>query len=173
MPRRIVDRYHLGMVRERVPPADADMPSVDRVDDGWRHDNIGRLLSSSLRHFEARVIELLADAGHDEITQSQIHATRHLDVGGTRLTEMALRAAMTKQSMSELVEQLERKGLVTRRPDPIDGRARLVCFTSAGLAWLSDFRVAVKKAEREMARAINADALQAMKDALRRYLTTG
>jgi DNA-binding MarR family transcriptional regulator len=55
---------------------------------------------------------------NDEVTLSQIHATRHLDVAGTRLTDMALRAAMTKQSMSELVCQLERRGMVTRRPDP-------------------------------------------------------
>ena len=144
-------------------------PQKTAIDERWRHDNIGRLLSNALRHFEARVIELLADAGHDEVTQSHIHATRHLDVAGTRLTEMAQRAAMTKQSMSELVDQLERKGLVTRRPDPADGRARLVCFTPAGLAWLDDFRVAVRKAEREMARTIGADALQAMKEALRRH----
>ena len=144
-------------------------PSQANIDESWRHDNIGRLLSNALRHFEARVIELLAEAGHDEVTQSHIHATRHLDVAGTRLTEMAQRAAMTKQSMSELVDQLERKGLVTRRPDPADGRARLVHFTPAGLAWLDDFRVAVRKAEREMARTIGADALRAMKDALRRH----
>lgn len=144
-------------------------PRRANINERWRHDNIGRLLSNALRHFEARVIELLAEAGHDEVTQSHIHATRHLDVAGTRLTEMAQRAAMTKQSMSELVDQLERKGLVTRRPDPADGRARLVHFTPAGLAWLDDFRVAVRKAEGEMSRAIGADALRAMKDALRRH----
>lgn len=139
------------------------------IDDSWRHGNIGRLLSNALRHFEERLIELLAESGHHEITQSHINATRHLDVNGTRLTEMAQRAAMTKQSMSELVEQLEEKGLVTRRPDPLDGRARLVCFTPAGLAWLDDFRAAVKQAERELARAIGADVLRAVKEALRNY----
>lgn len=139
------------------------------IDESWRQGNIGRLLSNALRHFEERVIELLVESGHDEVTQSHINATRHLDVGGTRLTEMAHRAAMTKQSMSELVDQLEEKGLVTRRPDPLDGRARLVCFTPAGLAWLDDFRAAVKQAEREMARAIGADALHAVKEALRHY----
>ena len=140
-----------------------------RRDEKWRRDNIGRLLSNALRHFEARVIELLVQAGHEEVTQSHINATRHLDVGGTRLTEMAQRAAMTKQSMSELVDQLQEKGLVERCPDPLDGRARLVRFTPAGLAWLDDFRVALKKAEEEMTRSIGAGALRAMKDTLRQY----
>jgi DNA-binding MarR family transcriptional regulator len=138
-------------------------------DDSWRQSNIGRLLSNALRHFESRVIELLKAAGHDEVTLSHINATRHLDVGGTRLTDMASRAAMTKQSMSELVEQLEALGLVARRPDPADGRARLVYFTPAGLDWLEDFRRAVLKAEAEAAETIGPEALQATKQALSHY----
>ena len=139
-------------------------------DDSWRQSNIGRLLSNALHHFESRVIELLKTAGHDEVTLTHINATRHLDIEGTRLTEMASRAAMTKQSMSELVEQLEALGLVARRPDPADGRARLVYFTPAGLDWLGDFRRAVLKAEAEAARTVGPDALQAAKQALSRYV---
>ena len=57
----------------------------------------------------------------------------NIDRGGTRLTELAARADMTHQSMSELVANLERRGWVERRPDPTDGRARLVCLTPEGL----------------------------------------
>ena len=39
---------------------------------------------------------------------------------------------MTHQSMGELVARLERGGWVERRPDPTDGRARLVCLTASG-----------------------------------------
>jgi DNA-binding MarR family transcriptional regulator len=56
----------------------------------------------------------------------------NIDPGGTRLTELAERADMTHQSMSELVAGLERRGWVERRPDPNDGRARLVCLTPEG-----------------------------------------
>lgn len=137
--------------------------------EAWRRHNIGRLLSNALHHFEERVIELLQAAGHDEVKQSHINATRNLDVAGTRLTEMAQRAAMTKQSMSELVLQIEGRGLVVRTPDPSDGRARIVRFTPAGLKWLRDFRDAVRIAEAEMAAQIGTEALAAMKDALIRY----
>ena len=144
------------------------LPGRTARDDRWRQSNIGRLLSNALRHFESRVIELLKAAGHDEVTLSHINATRHLDVEGTRLTDMANRAAMTKQSMSELVEQLEALGLVARRPDPADGRARLVYFTPAGLDWLEDFRRAVSKAEAEVAGTIGAESLRTTKEALSR-----
>jgi DNA-binding MarR family transcriptional regulator len=138
-------------------------------DDHWRHVNIGRLLSNALRQFEARVIELLAHAGHDEITAHHINATRHLDVDGTRLTEMARRAAVTKQSMSELVVQLEALGIVARKPDPLDGRARIVHFTPNGLVWLNDFRQAVERAENEMADRIGSASLREIKEALNAY----
>ena len=141
----------------------------DDIDDRWRHGNIGRLLSNALRHFEARVIELLAQAGHTESTAMHINATRHLDIEGTRLTDMAQRAAVTKQSMSELVAQLETLGIVARKLDPLDGRARIVYFTPQGLVWLKDFRDAVRQAEKEMARNIGADSLRSVKAALRWY----
>jgi DNA-binding MarR family transcriptional regulator len=53
-------------------------------------------------------------------------------VNGLRVTELADRAAMTKQSMHELVVHLERCGYVRREPDPADSRARLVRLTDRG-----------------------------------------
>lgn len=141
--------------------------------EGWRQANIGRLLNNALRRFESRVVELLKTAGHAEVTPAHINATRHLDVGGTRLTDMAQRAVMTKQSMSELVGQLEALGLVTRRADPADGRARLVHFTAEGLDWLDDFRRAVLKAEAEAATSMGEDTMRLIKEALSRYDAPG
>jgi len=158
------------MSRERSLQASPTSTRPHGRDDRWRQTNFGRLLSNALRRFEARVIDLLTAAGHTEVTLTHINATRHLDLEGTRLTDMASRAAMTKQSMSELVEQLEALGLVARRPDPADGRARLVYFTPKGLNWLDDFRRAVHRAEIEVATTIGAEALRNTKQALGRYM---
>ena len=49
---------------------------------------------------------------------------QNLDLYGTRLTEIAARAGMAKQSMLELVDKAERLSLVERRPDPDDQRAQ-------------------------------------------------
>jgi len=46
--------------------------------------------------------------------------------------DLAARAGMTKQSMGELVDDLEAKGFVGRRPDPRDRRARTVVLTDKG-----------------------------------------
>jgi DNA-binding MarR family transcriptional regulator len=113
-----------------------------------------------MRRFDARVLYLMAHnvevplalsnlAARDQIGAAHIHITRHLALGGSRLTELAARAGMTKQAMGDLVAQCEAWGLVMRAPDPHDARARQVRFTPTGLAWLQAFRDAVAQAETE------------------------
>jgi MarR family transcriptional regulator, organic hydroperoxide resistance regulator len=48
---------------------------------------------------------------------------------GLRMGELARRARLSKQAMTELVPRLERSGLVDRRTDPSDGRASLIFLT--------------------------------------------
>ncbi len=116
----------------------------------WRHANIGRLLNNAVRRFEARVLELMSERGHAETRIAQLSLIRNLDVEGTRLTELARRASMSKQAMGELVDQCTELGLVDRVADPSDGRARIVRFTRTGLTWLNALRDAIDIAEREM-----------------------
>ena len=70
--------------------------------------------------------------GFGEIQPAYHALFENIDPEGTRLTELAARADMTHQSMSELVATLERRGWVQRTPDPTDGRARLVRLTPEG-----------------------------------------
>jgi DNA-binding MarR family transcriptional regulator len=116
----------------------------------WRHANIGRLLNNAVRRFEARVLELMNERGHAETRIAQLSLMRNLDVEGTRLTELAKRASISKQAMGELVDQCTELGLVDRMADPADGRARIVKFTRAGLIWLDALRDAINVAESEM-----------------------
>ena len=60
------------------------------------------------------------------------------DTSGVRMSQLAERAQLTKQSLTELVVALEDNGLVTRRPDPTDGRAKLVVPTKKGLQAMRD-----------------------------------
>ena len=129
-------------------------------DDGWRQTHLGRLLGHASRRFDERVLQLMARnievplalsnlAARGQVGAAHIHITRHLALEGSRLTELAERAGMSKQAMGDLVGQCEAWGLVVREPDPRDARARQVRFTPAGLAWLQAFRDAVAQAEAE------------------------
>ena len=129
-------------------------------DDRWRQTHLGRLLGHALRRFDARVLQLMAHdvqvplalsnlAARNQVSAAHIHITRHLSLHGDRLTDLAQRAGIAKQSMADLVDQCAAWGLVTRQADPLDARARRVCFTEAGLAWLAAFQSAVAQAEAE------------------------
>lgn len=136
--------------------------------DNWRQTHLGRLLGHAMRRFDERVLELMAHdaevplalsnlAARAQVSAAHIHITRHLARGGSRLTELAERAGMSKQAMGSLVDQCEAWGLVTRGPDPLDARARRVLFTTDGLAWLEAFRRAVAQAEEEFRASVGAE----------------
>ena len=140
------------------------------LENAWRRNNIGRRMNEAVRLFETRIVDNLRSTGHDELTVAHINLTRNLDEGGTRLTELARRASMTKQSMSELVDQVEQKGLIEKRRDPTDGRAKLVCFTEAGLAWLDAFHHSLEVAEQEMREELGSAMVDLMVEVLAKYV---
>nr|WP_041756302.1 MarR family transcriptional regulator [Bradyrhizobium sp. ORS 278] len=145
------------------------VPPAARAGTAWRRGNVGRLLNNAVRRFESRVLELMVASGHPESRIAHVSLTRNLDIEGTRLTELARRASMSKQAMGELVDQCAELGLVTRVADPDDGRARLVRFTPAGLTWLQAFGEAVDIAEAEMRKELGKAAMDVIVDGLAAY----
>jgi DNA-binding MarR family transcriptional regulator len=143
-----------------------------RAPAAWRLRNAGRILSDAVTRFESRVMELMERAGYTETRLSHINLTRHLDLDGTRITELARRAGMTNAAMTELVDQCEAIGLVQRTADPADRRARVVQFTVKGKQWLAAFGTAVKKAERELVKSIGQEAFELLFGPLAQYAGT-
>ena len=60
-------------------------------------------------------------------------------------------------------------GLVTRQADPLDARARRVCFTPTGLAWLQAFQDAVAQAEAEFRAEVGHDVATVVAIGLEAY----
>ncbi|TQS22249.1 winged helix-turn-helix transcriptional regulator [Microbispora hainanensis] len=60
--------------------------------------------------------------------------------GPERLSVLAARQSVTQPSMTQLVQRLEREGLVCRAADDLDGRAVRVSVTDAGRALLAERR---------------------------------
>ena len=136
------------------------MMPVELVSTQWRHNHLGNALGLAVRRFDARVLALMAHnievplalsnlAARQQVSAAHIHITRHLPAEGARLTELASLAGMTKQAMGDLVTQCEAWGLIERLPDPLDARAKRVCFTHTGRVWLKAFEAAVAQAEAE------------------------
>jgi DNA-binding MarR family transcriptional regulator len=164
---RSMDQKAAPRARKRSSPKKASRPAMRNA---WRLNNIGRRMNEAVRIFEGRIIELLRREGHDELTVAHINLTRNLDERGTRLVDLARRAAMTKQSMSELVDQVERTGLIEKRPDPTDGRAKLVCFTRKGAVWLEAFHRSLNIAESEIRQTLGDAMVSLMIEQLAKYV---
>ncbi|GAA0503174.1 MarR family transcriptional regulator [Pigmentiphaga daeguensis] len=145
------------------------MKTLDSNAYHWRTHNPGRVLNSALRRFEQRVMDLMTEAGHAETRRWHVNLTRHLDLDGTRITDLARRSAMTNAAMNELIGQCEELGLVERVADPADKRARIVRFTPTGLAWLDDFGRAVAVAQEEMVREVGSRNLSVLLKDLAAY----
>ena len=95
-------------------------------------ENLAILLREPFRTMSEQLIERLAQRGHADVRYAHGNVFQYLDDGGTRVSVLAQRAGMTKQSMAQLVEHLEGHGYLERVADPGDGRAKLVRATARG-----------------------------------------
>jgi DNA-binding MarR family transcriptional regulator len=97
--------------------------------------SVGQLLFRAARLFNERA---MARVQRRMPAARLAHTTLlpHIDLDGTRQTEIARRAGVSKQAVGQLVDDLVAAGMLARAPDPADGRAQLVRFTDEGLAQL-------------------------------------
>jgi DNA-binding MarR family transcriptional regulator len=140
-----------------------------RAEEAWRRDNVGRAIFEATRKIEADILKVLAAEGFPEVRMVHLNLFRNLDSDGTRLSELAARANITKQSMQELIDRTEKMGLVERRTDPDDGRAKMVAFSDRGLRLLEALHRAVVYMEERMVERIGVAAVGQIERALRKY----
>lgn len=121
--------------------------------------NVGLLLFLPYRALETRVYEGLAAAGFDDVTRAQGRVFQRIAPEGSRLTDLAEQAGVTKQTAGFLVDQLESSGYVERVPDPADGRARLVRITERGARSVAASAEIVAEVESEWTAHLGADRM--------------
>ena len=92
------------------------------------------LLRTAYNAVAARIFAgVTAGNDFDDLRPAHGNAMEQLELeDALRLTEMAARAGITVQSMGELVDDLETKGYLERRPDPDDRRAKRIHLTERG-----------------------------------------
>jgi DNA-binding MarR family transcriptional regulator len=99
---------------------------------------IGQLLVRLLREFRDDLAEPRAGAGYGDVRETHFQIFGNVRMGGIRLTELAERAQLSLAAASELVNDLVDLGYLVRRPDPADGRAKLIDLTKRGRALMTD-----------------------------------
>jgi DNA-binding MarR family transcriptional regulator len=106
---------------------------TERPTDEDVSDCVGEVLDQAL-DLTARFLSDRAELG----ASAAFVMNRVCREGPIRLTTLAAREGVSQPSMTQLIQRLERQGLVTRLADPEDGRAALIGISECGLKLLED-----------------------------------
>jgi DNA-binding MarR family transcriptional regulator len=134
---------------------------------------LARLLLDAHRALSSELGEELEERGWPELRGSQATLLLNVDRrSGTRLTELARRAGVTKQAVMVVVDDLELQGLVRRTPDPEDGRAKVVRLTARGRTCAAECRRAVAAIDARVRRSLGGRRHDGLREALEQLLGT-
>lgn len=123
----------------------ATTPLIDHI--GWQLWRASQLWQ---QRFEREMVE----AGYPWFAEARAALIPHVDRAGTRQAELTARLGLSKQAVQQLLDVLVEDGVLERRPDPDDARARLVCFTRKGLKVLADANEVKKRIQSEYQRTL-------------------
>ena len=138
-----------------------------------RRRTLGALLRLPYEALARQVYGGLAARGFADIRIAHSSVFRYIDADGSRLTELAERAGMAKQSMAYLVESLSAGGYLTSVPDPRDGRAKLVRLTPRGHAVWETLIALSAEAEAALAARLGAEKLRRLRALLEELAALG
>ena len=127
---------------------------------------LSRLLLDALRSVETETAHLLQERGTVDLTPGQARAILLVERTGTRLTDLATTAGVTKQAMMQMVDDLQGMGCLRRTPDPEDARAKIVRLTARGLRHRAQARKAVQVVESKVKRRLGPRRYTALRGAL-------
>jgi len=146
----------------RVVPTSRDL-SPDRL-------AIGQLLGRLLREFRTELFSPASEHGYADLRESHLQIFGNVGINGIRLTDLATRSMLSLATTSELVTDLQRLGYLERRPDPADGRAKLIFPTARGRQALNDAGDRVAEIEQHWSGVLDGerfdDMCRAMQDLL-------
>jgi len=156
---------------KRNEPSDRDDAQGDAAYraqlEARKHESTLQLLFKAARLLDEEALRrVAAKPGSVRLRRSHTSLLPHIDLAGTRVTELAERLGVTKQAASQLVDDLEQLGVLTRVPDPEDARARRVVFTELGRRGLLEGLSVLRALERELAGKIGTKKMQQLRAAL-------
>jgi len=129
--------------------------------------SVAQLLFKCARLVNERALARVRERRGLEIRAVHTTLFPHINVvHGSRLTELAQALGISKQAVGQLVDELSDMGMLERRPDPEDGRAKRICYTSLGRQGLFDGLAILREEEQAMARAIGQERFAQLHEAL-------
>ncbi|NEY31178.1 MarR family transcriptional regulator [Streptomyces sp. PRKS01-65] len=127
------------------------------------------LIGEAVARFHADYEEA---AAQHALTGAQARLLSLLSLEPLPMRRLAQRLRCEPSNVTGIVDRLELRGLVERRPDPTDRRVKVAAATDEGRRVARDLRDSLRFAREPLAGLSEAERL-ALRDALRRMLTEG
>jgi DNA-binding MarR family transcriptional regulator len=125
-----------------------------------------RLLDAAFDDFVTELSRRIAESPYADIRPTHGCVFGTIAPDGSRLTDLAERARMTKQSVGEVASDLEKRGYLERVPDPLDGRAKIIRLTERGRDAQALGRSFIEDIEAEWGDRYGAERVAALREAL-------
>jgi DNA-binding MarR family transcriptional regulator len=132
-------------------------------------DDLGFLLAKAMQRWNELLAERFAAAGHADVRPSYGFVLLSLyEEDGLRMGELANRAGLSKQTITDMVQRLERDRLIERRADPTDARASLIFLTARSRRFKPVAAATLTNLDQLVRKRLSAQELDNLKSALRK-----
>ena len=108
------------------------------------------------------LIERLRGSGYPDFRVPHTAVFSVIDLSGTPIGILAQRAGVTRQAMTQVVDELVALGYVERRDDPNDRRRRIVSLTDEGMEAIRTARRHINDMEQEFGRQLGPDRFETL-----------
>jgi DNA-binding MarR family transcriptional regulator len=133
-----------------------------------RRTPLGVLLSAAERALAVELEDGLRAAGYHDLRAAHAQVFFAIDFEGSRLTDLAARAGMTKQAMGELVRYLEQHDYLDVEPDSRDRRAKVIRPTARGRSAHQSSIAMLAESDRRLGERLGEQALRDLRAQLKR-----
>ncbi len=127
---------------------------------------LGRLLNKSYRYMSEVATEFLREKGYTDFRVGHIVALVHIEFEGDTVNTLALRAGVTKQAMSKIVQELVEGEYVISGKHPTDARSVIVKLTDRGYEALTHWKACTEHIDKKFTEILGSERLEQVKDIL-------
>jgi DNA-binding MarR family transcriptional regulator len=124
-------------------------------------------LMSALYWFDEALQAHIKAAGWETLTRTQSMVMANIAAGEHRATRLARNLGVTRQAISQMLSDMEARGLVEVKVDPDDKRARIVDFSPRTESLRGLAGEVLRGLEEKLGERIGRERFDALRDALR------
>ena len=149
-----------------MPSSESQPPTVSVYDlELMKRRSLSQLLIRAGRLVDERGVAEMSARGR-QVRRSHTALFAYIEHEGTRLSVLAEKLGISKQAVTQRVDELEAMGAVERVPDPADRRAKLVRFGDEGRRAMAEGLSILSEIDEELERALGATRAARMRRGL-------